>query len=177
MSGLDIELEQSENENPARKKIALRLRDVTSYTSFFSLYRWSSRSESGDMCLILAGCWNSLQSLGHSAWHWARQCTDTRAFILLHSLQFFFLGFRQWRARADRVVTLNMNIQLPLFWSTWNWARDQDSAIWAGRAHGRDDNNSLGTKATERARPLFSFDCLKYLKNDSHTERFLTLTA
>ena len=63
MSGLDIELEQSGNENPARKKIALSLRDVTSNIPFFSLYRYkflaqvrSSRSESGDMCLILAGC-------------------------------------------------------------------------------------------------------------------------
>ena len=28
---------------------------------------------------------------------------------------FVFLGFRQWRSCADRVLTLNMNIQLPLF--------------------------------------------------------------
>ena len=34
-------------------------------------------------------------------------------FILLRSLEFFFLGFRQWRSSADRVLTLNMNIRLP----------------------------------------------------------------
>ena len=32
---------------------------------------------------------------------------------------FFFLGFCQWRSRADRVVNLNTIIQLPLFWRTW----------------------------------------------------------
>ena len=31
---------------------------------------------------------------------------------------FFFLGFCQWRSLADRVLTLNMSIWLPLFWST-----------------------------------------------------------
>ena len=50
----------------------------------------------------------------------------------------FFLGFRQWRSRTDRVLTLNMNIRLPLFWSTWSPARGPDSATCAGLAHGRD---------------------------------------
>ena len=31
-------------------------------------------------------------------------------FILLHSLKLFFLGFRQWRSRADKVVNLNTTI-------------------------------------------------------------------
>ena len=35
---------------------------------------------------------------------------------------FFFLGFRQWRSRADRVVNLNTTIQLALFWRTWTRA-------------------------------------------------------
>ena len=47
--------------------------------------------------------------------------------------KFFFLGFRQRRSRADRVLTLNMNIRLSLFWSTWS--RGQDSATCAGLAH------------------------------------------
>ena len=34
----------------------------------------------------------------------------------------FFLGFRQWQSRADRVVNLNTTIRLPLFWRTWTWA-------------------------------------------------------
>ena len=46
----------------------------------------------------------------------------------------FFLGFRQWRSRADRVLTLNMNIRLTLFWCTWSRtspARGPDSATCA----------------------------------------------
>ena len=41
-----------------------------------------SRRESGYMGSNPEECWNSLQRLGHFAWHWARQCTDTRAFYL-----------------------------------------------------------------------------------------------
>ena len=63
----------------------------------------------------------------------------TRAlFILLRSLYFFFLGFRHWLSSTDRVLTFNMNIRLPLFWSTWSPAKGQDSATCAGLAHGRD---------------------------------------
>ena len=46
----------------------------------------------------------------------------TQAVILLLSL-ICFLGFRQWLSRADRVLTLYMNIQLLMFWSTWCQAR------------------------------------------------------
>ena len=62
-------------------------------------------------------------------------------FTLLCSLIFFFLGFRQWRSRTDRVLTLNMNIRLPLFWSTWSPALGRDSATCAGLAYGRDYSN------------------------------------
>ena len=48
------------------------------------------------------------------------------------------LGFRQWRSRADRVLTLNMNIRPPLFWSTGSRARGPDSATCAGLALGSD---------------------------------------
>ena len=40
--------------------------------------------------------------------------TQAELFILLRSLYFFFLGFRQWRSRADRVVNLNTT----MFWIT-----------------------------------------------------------
>ena len=93
----------------------------------------------------ISACWRILlQRRGHLAWHchWARQCTDMRAFyIAALSIMFFPLWSRQWRFRADRVLTLNVNIWLPLFWSTWrSWspARGQDSATCAGLAHGRD---------------------------------------
>ena len=33
-------------------------------------------------------------------------------FILLLFNNFFFLGFRQWQSRTDRVLTLNMNIEM-----------------------------------------------------------------
>ena len=55
-----------------------------------------------------------------------------------YSIFFLFFGFSQWRSRAGKVLTLNMNIQLPLFWSTWSPARGQDSATSVGLAHGRD---------------------------------------
>ena len=88
---------------------------------------------------IRAWCWNLLPRRGHFAWHRARQCTDTRAFyIAALSIIFLLLGFRQWRFRTDRVWTLNMNIRLPLFWSTWSPALGPDSATCAGLAHGRD---------------------------------------
>ena len=53
--------------------------------------------------------------------------------------QVFFLGFRQCRSRAERMLTLNMNIRLALFWSTWCRARGPDSATCApaGLANGR----------------------------------------
>ena len=55
-----------------------------------------------------------------------------RALILLRAEHFSPLEFqvRQWRSRADRVLTLNMNIRLSLFWSTWSLsrARGPDSA-------------------------------------------------
>ena len=39
-------------------------------------------------------------------------------FLCCCTLYNFFLGFRQWRSRADRVVNLNMTIRPPLFWRT-----------------------------------------------------------
>ena len=68
-----------------------------------------------------------------------REPVNTLTHALLYCCavyNFYFLGFRQWRSRADRVLTLNMNIRLPLFWSTWSRARGPDSAICAGLAHG-----------------------------------------
>ena len=72
-----------------------------SYTLFFSrLTRtngWvvkASRRESGDLGSISIECWNSLPPLGHFAWHWARQCTDTRTFyIAALTIIFSFLDF------------------------------------------------------------------------------------
>ena len=85
-----------------------------------------------------AWCWILLLRCSHFAWHWARQCTDMHAFYIAALTIIFFLGFRQWQSFTDRVLTLNMNIWLPLFWSTWSWASCPDSATCAGLAHWRD---------------------------------------
>ena len=49
---------------------------------------------------------------------------------------FFHLQFRQWRSHADKDLTLYMNIQLTLFWSTWSRARGQGPGLgymcWPG---------------------------------------------
>ena len=65
--------------------------------------------------------------------HW-----DTRFLYCCALNIFLLLGFRQWRSRADKVLTLDMNIRLPLFWSTWSPAQGPDSATCAGLAHGCD---------------------------------------
>ena len=62
----------------------------------------------------------------------------TRVLLYCGLSYLFNLGFCQWQSRADRVLTLNMNIQFPLFWSTSSLARGQVSATCAGLAHGRD---------------------------------------
>ena len=71
------------------------------YRFFFKLSIWTyglvvntGCRESGDMGSIPDDCWNPLPRLGHFAWHWARQCTDTRAFyIAALSIIFSFLDF------------------------------------------------------------------------------------
>ena len=50
---------------------------------------------------------------------------------IMCSLQFFFLGFRKWLSRTDRVVNLNTTIRFPLFWRTWT------RALASTRAHMR----------------------------------------
>ena len=65
-----------------------------------------------------------------------------RALLYCFALyNFLLLGFRQWRSRADRVSALDINVWLPLFWSTWIRARGQDSATCVGLANGRDHSD------------------------------------
>ena len=53
--------------------------------------------------------------------HWHMSFYNAKLSII------FFLGSSQWQSSAARVLTLNMNIQLPLFWtqiwSTWSGGR------------------------------------------------------
>ena len=110
--------------------------------------------------------------------HWASHCTDTRAFYS-NALFFlsFFLGFRQWRSSADWVLTLNMNIRLPLFWSTWSTARGQDSATCAGLAHGRDYSNYRASEQKSQMCLAFIFPWIvkNTWKTKAMLEGFLTL--
>ena len=95
------------------------------------------------------------------------------------------LGFRQWRSRADRVLTLKMNIQLerrrlPLLWSTWSRAQGPDSATCAGLsglAHGRDYSDCGAEQKSKKALgPYFSLNCRIFLKRRANREGFSTLT-
>ena len=96
-----------------------------------------------NLCYVLSistVCWNSLKSLGHLERNWAHHGTDTRAFLLLHSLYCFFLNFCLWQSSAHGDLNLNMNIQSPthtvlkhlriwlMFWS----------GIWVGNCMGSD---------------------------------------
>ena len=114
-----------------------RLQDMTFHVLFFfiksiQIYGIVVKEGSSELCdlgSIPAVCGNSLQPLGHFVWHWASQCTDLdmHAFVLLCSLYFFPLGFSQWRSRADRVLTFQVNINtgswLQLLGSSWSLAR------------------------------------------------------
>ena len=96
LSGLGFQLKLSENENPARKNCFKVARYDKSFIPFFPFPCRSirthgsvdkaSRSAPGNMASIPAECWNSSPPIGHFAWYWACQCSDTRAFILLRSL-------------------------------------------------------------------------------------------
>ena len=130
VSGLDIQPQQSDNDHPACNKVVPGCQIQQVIYSFLPCkwLRWLT------MSLVT---WVQV-SLGYFAWHWACQCTDMLAFLLLCSLYFFFLGFCQWQFCSVRVLTLNMNTRLPLFWSTWSRSLGQDSTKCAGLAHGRD---------------------------------------
>ena len=81
---------------------------------------------------------------------------------------FVFLEFCLWRSRADRVLTFNMNIQLPLFWRTWRRATAQDSChmCWPGTwAVIIAVVFTLQTNVPEKAWPLYFFALLKILPN------------
>ena len=69
------------------------------------------------------------------------------------------LKFYQWLSSADRVLTLNINIWLPLFWRTWSKAQGPDSAKSAGLVDGQWLQQllvcSFRAKVPEKALPLF----------------------
>ena len=113
------------------------------YTVFFGrLIRTSvrsvvkvSRSGSDGLVSFPAGCWNFLPPLLPPLVHW-----HSRFYIAALSM-IFFLGFLLWRSGADRNLTVNVDIRLPLFWSTWSRVSPGSgpySATCAGLALGSD---------------------------------------
>ena len=90
----------------------------------------------------------------------------THALLILFSSELstiFFLGFRQWRSRADRFLTLNTNIRLPLFWSTRSRAQGQDSARCSDLAHGRDYSDCRDSK--EMSKKCLAHELSKIVEN------------
>ena len=89
---------------------------------------------------------------------------------------FCFLGFLQWRSRADRGLTMNMSILLPLFGSTWSRARGQDSVICAGLVHGRDycysivDNVERTRASEQKSQKCLAFVFPWIVKNSWKTQ-------
>ena len=131
-------------------------------------WRWVavSPTKSGDLSMIPAGCWNS-ETLCLS-WAFLRGTEPvsalTSALLYCCALyDFFFLGFVM-QPRADRALTLKMNIWLPLFWSTWSSARGPDSATCEGLVHGRDYSDCRASAETKCPKSTWPMNCLKYMK-------------
>ena len=87
---LDVQPGQSKNDNPACKKEVAGCETVRVIYCFFCRLTWTcglavkvSCYEWGNSGSIPAGFWNLLLLV---ILHWASQCTDTSAFILLLSL-------------------------------------------------------------------------------------------
>ena len=82
------------------------------------------------------------------------------------------------RWAAYRVLTLNMNIWLPLFWSTWSGARGLDSATCAAWRMGSDNGNCIAAeqKCLRRLGDWYSLSCPKYWKTVAHAKGFSTLS-
>ena len=123
-----------------------------------------------------------LCNLRHFAWwHWARQCgTDTPLQVssLYSSLSccsgslynFLLLGFRQWPSRADRDLTLNMNIRRPLF-RTWSRARcphsDTEVRAWSLAVHHDGHHCSDGRASEEMSQKCWAHELSKILEYNS----------
>ena len=120
---LDSQPEQFENDNlnsPHTKSVpvARSLHTTSDVPFFFGRSIWTygsvvnvSSLKSCDLGSILAGFCVALSPSVH--WH----------ALFYFAAMIIFLGFRQWQSRADRVWTLNTNIQLWLFSGTWRMAR------------------------------------------------------
>ena len=143
----------------------------------------ASCSEFSDMESIRAGCWTSLQpspfcmvALSPSVRHW--HAASSFKFQLYSSLSccsgslynFLLLGFRQWPSRADRDLTLNMNIRRPLF-RTWSRARcphsDTEVRAWSLAVHHDGHHCSDGRASEEMSQKCWAHELSKILEYNS----------
>ena len=100
---------------------------------------------------------------------WARALSRA-LFILLRSLNFFFLGFCQCRSRADRVVNLYTTIWLPLVWRTWTWARASTRPHVQAWHTGRDYSDCTARLSSELTdRQVSGFVYSWFLENTEKT--------
>ena len=86
------------------QKMGSRLCYTTNHIPIFSrnwyettaLWLWRVAVRSSDRRSIPLECWKCLPPLGHFAWHWARQCIDTRAFYIAAAMLRFLNYFFSW---------------------------------------------------------------------------------
>ena len=139
VSGLDIQFEQSENDNPARKKLVQVARCDESYTAF------------GGRSIQTFGTVVRRVTLGQATVTWVRFPQGAKTlhsakqvvgltlalYIAAQSMIFSLSNFLNCNLALTGFLSLHMNIRLPLFWSTWSWARGPDLASCADLARGQ----------------------------------------
>ena len=137
--------------NPSKITGSCMWRNMTSHIPFFSLK------------------WYELMAQWLATWVWFLQGAETSASIaILLALNpsvhwharflysscctlyyIFFLGFRQWRSRADKVVNLNTTILFALFWRTWTWAWAHTHPHVLASQMGRDYSDCRASELTD----------------------------
>ena len=114
-----------------------------------------------------------MQPLGHFAWHWARHCTDTCAFLLLNSQQIFLswissVAISRWQGFNSLHEHLTSNLLEHL--DSWTRARGPNSATYAGLEHGPDYSDCRSSE--EMSKSAWPMNCWKYLKTRAYCEGF-----
>ena len=148
LSGLNFRLEQSENE-VQQQTISSNLQILTIHTPFILTYQdelWLSALSSVQCCWWWLWIQKGAETLSshlailHSTWLQSKPSVLVSGLTHYSSYCFtlYFLSPETFLRRSfpdsDRVLNLKMNIQLPLFWSSWSQVRGQDSPSCAGLA-------------------------------------------
>ena len=124
----------------------------------------ASHTETGKMGSIPAGCWNSLQPLSH---FWALSPSDSS---LLHCCTRYISSVAISRWQPEGFNSYHEHLT-----STVLEHLESGQGFRLGHIQGAWRMGviiAIGAKATERARPLFSLNCRKYLKNSCQSWGF-----